>query len=301
MPCTMPIRAYKSITTIQKVSFSKPDQTTPYSEIDIPCGKCIECKLDKKRQWTVRILNEAHMHKNNSYNTLTYNDKTIPIKYIKNKKNIIIDHKTTINKTDIIKFIKKVRKKYKPKKIRYFACGEYGDKMSRPHYHIILFNHEFKDKYEVTLKDGTKIWRSDELESIWKLGNSTTGSVESDSASYVAGYVTKKITGDMAIGHYKGREPEYATMSRKPGLGRTYYEKYKQGIFSTGRVIINNNLRVSPPVYYTNIMKIHNPKEYKEYKSERRKHAIELEPSELTYIEKVRLINHSKLKRRLEK
>ena len=103
-----------------------------YHELKVPCGKCVECALAYSKEWQVRLLDELSAHSAACMVTLTYNEQYNPLALVK---------------SDLQKFIKRVRKHFEPQKIRYFGCGEYGGKSARPHYHVILFGVNFDDRY----------------------------------------------------------------------------------------------------------------------------------------------------------
>lgn len=157
--------------------------------------------------------------------------------------------------------------------IKYFACGEYGEKLGRPHYHIALFGHDYtKDRY-IWRKSGTNyLYRSAELESTWPYGHSEIGTLSIDSAMYIASYVTKKVTGNMADWHYRKTdeagndywiEPEFAIMSRGGrrgrGLGYTWFMKHHQDVINEDHVVIHNErngtyVQARPPRYYDKLL-----------------------------------------------
>ena len=162
MPCYHPITAYRSITGRDKstgkwqIVFTKRDGYTDL-EVKIPCGKCVGCRLERSRQWAIRCVHEAKMHENNCFITLTYNDKNV-------------DKNGSLNKRDFVLFMKKLRKKYS-EGIRFFHCGEYGEEFSRPHHHACIFNFDFPDKKLYTIRQNTKLYRSDNLEKLWPNGS----------------------------------------------------------------------------------------------------------------------------------
>ncbi len=179
------------------------------------------------------------MHEENSFVTLTY--QTMP-------------ENGSISVRHLQLFLKRLRKKYGPH-IRFFACGEYGDKLDRPHYHLCLFGHDFHDKYlwKITEQDD-KLYRSPELEKIWTLGFSTIGSVTFKSAAYVARYQLKKINGPTAAKHYQGKTPEFLTMSRGGntglgGIGSQWLKKYETDVYP-GDFLIINQKKARPPRFY---------------------------------------------------
>lgn len=70
-----------------------------------------------------------------------------------------------------------------------------------------------------------------------------------ESAAYAARYITKKISGPEADTHYNvidletgevysSKIPEFIDMSRRPGIGKPFYEKFKTDIFPSDEVIL---------------------------------------------------------------
>lgn len=238
MACYRPLRAYalRNAEGKMQVSFKRK---IGYEPIWLPCGQCIGCRLERSRQWAMRIVHEAQMYDRNCFVTLTYDDEHMPAN-------------GSLNKRDFTLFMKRLRKRYGAG-IRYYQCGEYGELLGRPHHHAILFNFDFDDKVLWSVRDGVRLYRSASLEQLWPYGYSTIGDVTFESAAYVARYCTKKITGKLAGEHYKGKLPEYATMSRRPGIGRAWLEKYKDDVYSYDYVVVRNGLKLRPPRYYDRI------------------------------------------------
>ncbi len=259
--------------------------------VPIPCGKCIGCRLEKARQWAVRCVHEAQMYETNCFITLTYNEENLP-------------EDRNVSKKDLQKFIKRLRKHLEPKhicdtykEVRYYACGEYGEKNSRPHYHLCLFNHDFSDKellYQAKAKryknqfstgNDHSLYTSKTLQKIWTHGFSTIGELTFESAGYVARYVTKKITGPMADTHYKrdiletGSDkvtPEFALMSRMPGIGKPWLDKYFTDVYPKDFFTING-VKNKPPQYYDDILKKKDPNLHVKIKERRKLKAKEEE------------------------
>lgn len=219
------------------------NSTAPFG---IPCGRCTGCRLDKARQWATRCLHESRSHLDNCFLTLTYDD----------------DHLPETNSVDVREwqlFMKRLRKKVEPK-IRFFACGEYGDKNYRAHYHALIFGYDFPDKVEwKTTPRGHKVYRSPTLEELWPYGFSTVGSVTHESAGYVARYTMKKIGGDKAADHYlrphplTGKlyqvKPEFAVMSRRPGIGHHFATTYKTDFYPSDFITVDG-VKTPIPRYY---------------------------------------------------
>lgn len=170
------------------------------------CGQCLPCRLNTRRVWTHRIMLEQACYNDNAFVTLTYSDEKLP-------------SDLSVSPREISLFIKRLRKKI-PQKIRYFACGEYGDNTFRPHYHLALFN------YPQCYRGVTRHTRSNEpccpvcttISDAWGLGGVSLGTLERASAAYIAAYTVKKMTKDDDA-RLEGRLPEFARMSRRPGIG----------------------------------------------------------------------------------
>lgn len=196
------------------LSWEKVDAETPLKNgyQMIPCGKCPGCRIDKANEWATRAVIEAQKWPKNAFLTLTYSNEYLP----KNR---------TLIKADLQKFWKRLRKK--ETNIRYIACGEYGPKTLRPHYHAIVFNYWPKDAKQHS-KNITKdtLYTSEELQKIWGKGFVIIGQVNYKTAAYVARYVYKKAFGlDKNWNKKHGREPEFTTCSRKPGISRYAFEE----------------------------------------------------------------------------
>jgi hypothetical protein len=258
MSCYYPNTAY--ITDVlpdgrKEISFAFQHDENRYPKIQLPCGKCIGCKLAKARSWAVRCCHEAQLFENNMFITLTFNEENMPENH-------------SIDKRDLQLFFKKYRKSYKGKQIvindrgeetrpiRYFACGEYGEQRNRPHYHAIIFNHWFDDAYLWSKSPtGDLLFRSDSLEKLWPYGYSSIGRVTFESAAYVARYQFKKQNKsegyelvDTETGEIHKQEKEFCIMSRNPGLGKRWFDQYKK---DTEKDFIHlGEKRVAVPKYY---------------------------------------------------
>lgn len=235
-----------------------------WESLELPCGQCRGCRLDRSKQMAVRAVHEALMHEENSFLTLTYAPENEPW-----GGTLVPDHHT--------KFMKKFRehfaykkinpstgrlKKYYEKKIRFYMCGEYGDQFSRPHFHYLIFGHDFhKDRYPWTMHNGHQYYRSPTLEKLWPYGHSTIGDVTWETAAYTARYVLKKQNGKKAEAHYERPhphnhapitlEPEFARMSLKPGIGAQWFEKFGESdIYNSGDFVVINGKKYKTPRYY---------------------------------------------------
>lgn len=233
MPCYKPVKAYS--VAGGGVVFSQLARYDIVGDTKIPCGQCIGCRLDRAREWTVRCLHEAKLHEENCFITLTYDDEKLP-------------ERGSLDYRDFQLFMKRMRKKTGP--VRFFMCGEYGETTLRPHYHAILFGIRFPDLvYWGKSPTGYPVYRSQILADLWGLGNVLVGEVSKQSAGYVARYCLKKVTGDLAEAHYNGREPEFAQMSLKPGLGADFFKKFRSDILPNDYIVVEG-LKIPVPKYY---------------------------------------------------
>lgn len=258
-----------------------------------PCGRCIGCKLEYSRQWAIRVAHEASMHDENSFLTLTYNNDNLP-------------SDGSIRRSELKNFIRRLRDKYSDKNIRYFGCGEYGERLGRPHYHVCIFGHDFHDKEMVkgnnwkfkkqrfAKKTENALYKSKELSEVWKKGFSSVGEVSFESAAYVARYVTKKITGEKQQERYGGLEPEFALMSRMPGIGREWIEKYLRDVYPKDFLTING-VKMRPPRYYDSVMEKLKPEEFEQIKKKRSENVNEAITRPRREIEKRQREKHREL------
>ena len=243
--CTRPLLAYK---VGEKIVFNKPD--IHVKGFNLPCGQCMGCRLRYSQEWAIRLMHEDMMHEDSCFITLTFSPEELEKR----------QNPWSLDKREFQLFMKRLRKKY-GKKIRYFHCGEYGEKNNRPHYHAIIFGLDFKDKILFSVREEIKLYTSEELSELWPYGFVTIGEVTMESCAYVARYITKKITGEKAENHYirwdpltgEGTplQPEYATMSRKPGLGKSWLDKYKNDVYPHDYVVIKKH-KIRPPRFYDN-------------------------------------------------
>lgn len=242
MPCYKPIKGY--LTQGGGWSYSPKNAFTDVLK-EVPCGQCIGCKLERARQWAVRMVHEQQMHKEDSiFLTLTYNDKNLPA-------NKSLDVKI------LQKFMKKLRKHLTGRKLRFYACGEYGEDNQRPHYHLILFGY-FPDDATFVKDEGTgKLYTSPAIEKIWNKGYILFSRANYETCAYVARYITKKITGELAKGHYGDREPEFNTMSRRPGIGFTWLEQYGDETLQSGTIVSRGHEAEMPRYYKKKLKEAH--------------------------------------------
>lgn len=245
-------------------------------------------------------MNEAACHEDNAYLTLTYDEQNIPHDY-----GLRLDHFQDFMKRYRQHLYRQAIKRpenqwmklkmhypqsiwHKKKKattcgIRFFHCGEYGDETDRPHYHACIFGHMFGDLVHLKTVNGNDLYTSATLDKLWTHGHCTVGTLTFQSAAYVARYVTKKITGKGAeveyasvdgYGELTEVDPPYATMSRRPGLGKEWWDKYKSDAYPSDFLVYNGK-KMKPPKYYDDLLEKENKELWQEIKIERLKSAIQ--------------------------
>jgi len=172
------------------------------------------------------------MHPRNSFVTLTYSDDQVP-------------EDGGLRVEDLQKFFRKLRKV--GTRLRYFACGEYGEENGRPHFHACVFGHGFDDRF-TQLRDKPPLYRSTLLESVWRKGHSSVGELTYESAAYVARYVMKKLTGKRAE-EYGDRRAPFVVMSLKPGIGSSWFERYQADVFPADEIVHDGRPHRVPRYY----------------------------------------------------
>ena len=303
MPCFHPLRGWRSRELTddgkRRVVFTR-SQGFSDMPVSLPCGQCVGCRLERSRQWAVRCVHEASLHEDNSFITLTYNNSHLPE-----------DGSLKLRHWQL--FMKRLRKAYSPQVVRFFHCGEYGKKFRRPHYHACLFGIDFPDKRFHQMRNGRPLYVSKLLEETWGMGFASVGDVTFESAAYVARYIMKKVTGDLAEGHYERVDPEtgeitqlapeYTTMSRRPGIGSEWFKKYSSDVFPDDFVVINGK-KIKTPRFYDVEYEEQDKEAFREIRRRRligaRKHAHDQTPERLKVRERVQIERLNRLARDLE-
>lgn len=187
------------------------------------------------------------MHSANSFLTLTYRPEEVPS-----------DGSVSVRALQL--FFKRLRK-LTGVRVRYFACAEYGERFSRPHYHILLFGHDFSsDRYLWRRSKQYLVYRSATLEQAWPYGFAEIGELTEQSCRYVASYALKRVNGKAAATHYTRPDPvtgelqpitpEFLVMSSRPGIGRRWYDAYGQEVWHDDSVVLDGK-QLPVPRYYT--------------------------------------------------
>lgn len=267
MACYHPLSAFK---LGGQIHFGAPSSSL-VQPLKLPCGQCIGCRLERSRQWATRIMFESQFHEENCFITLTYRDEDLP-------------YPPSLDYRHFQLFMKRLRKQL-GHKVRFYACGEYGDEYFRPHFHACLFGVDFySDRYFFNYSpSGKPLYRSPLLERCWTAGHSSIGDLTFESAAYVARYVTKKITGDVAPDYYQfvdsqtgevfQLKPEFARMSLKPGIGGAWFDKYSSDVYKDHDYVIVRGRQCRPPRYFDRLLERVDPARFEEVKADRVKKA----------------------------
>lgn len=238
MPCYNPIPARQDSPGRKVILW--PELGTQNTAL--PCGKCIGCRSSHAAGWAHRCAHEATLWEYNSFATLTYADDKLP-----QDGHLLPD--------DLTRFIKRIRKyseqptanlqQTNTSRIRYFACGEYGRENGRPHYHIILFNCGFPDRYKVRGGEHP-LYQSHTLHEMWRNGTANFGDATPASANYIAQYTLKK--------QGKGDHDQDGVWRPKPflrmsqTLGRDWLAKYKDDL-THGYLVHDQHKQAIPRAY----------------------------------------------------
>lgn len=291
MPCFTPLEAVRTEGRVRVTGKGNPWLWPGKDRFSIACGQCRACRLEHSRQWALRCVHEASLNtraidprtnksvggNGNAFITLTYDDEHLP-------------HDHSVDVKHWQDFAKRLRKKIGP--FRFFHCGEYGDETLRPHYHACIFGYDFHGDREFHKNtDGGRLFTSKLLEETWGQGFALVGEVNWQTAAYVARYCLKKASPPTSaslavqesqvaewvqryqrIDEDTGEEwfvkPEYVTMSRRPGLGAGWYERFKGDVYPDD-FVIHEGRRFRPPRYYDGRLEAEDPQLLETLKNKR--------------------------------
>ncbi len=266
MACYSPLKGFKNANGA--LVFKRSAHTV--GQMEVACGQCLGCRLDRTLMWAMRITHEGYLYENsygNCFVTLTYRSKKeCDTRQIRKGHHVPADY--SLNYHHFKDFIKRLRRHF-PQKIRYFHCGEYGEENLRPHYHACLFNCTFNDMAVEQQREGINTYSSASLAKLWPFGFCTVGQLNFETAAYTAGYILKKVTGPSGDETYLRNDeygvaywvkPPYVTMSLKPGIGADFYAKFKTDFFpSDESPVPGKGIIKKVPRYYETIFKNENP------------------------------------------
>lgn len=210
-----------------------PKYSKDNTKLAYRCGKCINCRILKRQQWTIRLLHEKQKWEHLYFFTMTYDDKNLP-------------ENGTLVRDDCRKFLKKLWRRGFD--FKYFLVGEYGSNSKRPHYHMLYFTNEkfnFQKRFNFEGKIIDYCTKSFFFEQLWEKGIVRIDEVyDVGGLTYVTSYVEKKIITKFAKDKFydDGRASEFQMQSK--GLGSPTPENAVKDYFLLG------NSKVSVPKYY---------------------------------------------------
>ncbi len=345
MPCYTPLKGYVKVGGGFTGDASKGNGT----KMEVACGQCLGCRLDHSRMWAMRIIHEAQLYaisSGSSFITLTYDRSNVPSDW-------------SLCLRDFQLFMKVFRRDLADRglpRIRFFMCGEYGVicrhgfateegvirygeilplcgdgdgcNVGRPHFHAIIFNVMFPNKFEVGRGHDDIIYYSDDsLTSAWQKGFVSMGDVTMESAGYVARYAVKKVGGLVLDSYivpdgesdiisnlrfnyvtfndqhgFSDVRPEFSTQSNRPGIGADWFDKYQSDVFPSDEVPVpGQGVFKKVPGYYDLLFDRENPELMEKVKEVRQAwlklHLGEVSPERLMDKYKVKLRQIGNLKR----
>lgn len=260
MVCFTPLKAYRGSGGTVVFSSKEGFGDLP---LDLPCGQCTGCLVKRAREWAIRCVHEASLHERSCFLTLTYRNEISfrrgargapPVRY-----GLPADGSLDLRHWQL--FAKRMRKEIGP--FRFLSVGEYGAKNFRPHYHALVFGQDFSGDRQLWKQSGPHyLYTSRVLADLWGHGFCSIGSVDFESAAYVARYCLKKHGSavktepyrriDLATGEEYYVRREFTTMSRRPGIGAGWFAKFRDDLYPSDEVV-HDGRRFGVPRYYDSL------------------------------------------------
>lgn len=260
------------------LAWSYKSSSKQYAPFQLPCGKCIECRLEYARECAVRCVHEAHMYPQNAFITLTYDDQHIGDNkldyghlqtFLKDLRNLRFSKmlKDYDRSREWFLTLPKHQRKaiYEPYQTPFFATGEYGDLTKRMHWHILTFNFQPDDPTQPHTNElGDVTYSSQQLNELWPHGTRNNfGTVTFKSAGYVARYAAKKLV------HGKDQDHEFQPIHKRSShhaIGKKWLQKYyKTDCFNQGFIVLEGGIKTTIPRYYVKWLKDHDSEYYGRY------------------------------------
>lgn len=314
MPCYHPLIAIPTgeKTSTGKVRYRVEGNLDPNlakelypGSVPVPCGKCIGCRLEYSRSWADRMMLELETAGKGLFVTLTYRNEDAHWMQF----DPLTDEPmyATVDKRDCQLFMKRLRKRFPDLRIRFYLGAEYGEKTYRPHYHAILFGIGLCDIPDLLQHGrnelGQQYFTSAMLSETWSRGYVLLSDVSWKTCAYVARYVTKKLNGPWSI-DYAARNvfPEFALMSRKPGIGRVYLDTHPECLDSASINLSTpeGGLKIQIPKYYLRTLELMDPERFAIMKEQRKQFAsdrmiLKLQKTGLSYLDYLEVEEQKKL------
>lgn len=218
------------------------------ANLQLPCGRCVGCRTAKAQEWAARCVHEARYHPESIFATLTYADDRLP------EDGHLVPRHLTLFLKRLRQAMRRRRKRpvaLRGQRLRFVACGEYGEQFGRPHYHAILFGVGFDDE-QVVRRGEQPLFTSPTLETLWGFGHAVYGQVTAASAAYVAGYTMKNIGEPGCDQDGVTRQPPFFRCSTRPGIGAFYVSSFPDDFRGGALMSADSPGRI--PRYYKKIL-----------------------------------------------
>lgn len=255
--------------------------------IEVPCGHCFTCRMQRANEWVLRCVHELEYHDCAIFVTLTYDSAHIKVRdYI--DEDGCIGSRYTLCYKDFQDYMKRLRKKYPDNNIRYIVAGEYGDRTKRPHYHAIIFGYRPPSELDMIVqynKHGDPLYDNMEIVDMWRQGYITYAPATVETICYVAQYTLKKAFNDddWKLEKY-GIEKPTLHMSTNPAIGSQWYEDNKPDLTMNMFYNTKDGARSSTvPRYYLKLAERNNDKSFKKYLKKSEKTIYSKRNKELSY------------------
>lgn len=257
MTCFKPLKCFKSAEVNpsgkRSLVFNPLKALNSALPLHISCGLCVGCRLARTNAWSVRLQHETLFHDSSCAVTLTFRDDNYPLD-------------GSFTKAMAQKFMERLRNSQKAEglgKVRFYLSTEYAPITGRAHAHAIVYGEDFSQDrmFYKMAKNKTPLWKSERLHEIWPHGDCVIGTVTMGTCKYVAGYIIGKKIGPPADEHYTRPhpltgelvkvEPEFSLMSRRPGIGAAYVEKYGDQLVGGDDFVVIDDQKLPVPSYYS--------------------------------------------------
>jgi len=272
MPCLTPLPAYRL--EDGSISFRR-DEPAAVSSLVVPCKSCRWCRMDVARQWSVRAFHESLLTSASCFLTLTYSDDNLP-------------HNGSLVRADLDDFCKRMREhclRVLGVRIRFFGCGEYGERSLRPHYHLIVFGASFTDGTVCGRSgSGVDVLQSPTLDGLWGHGRAVFQSFNIYAAKYIAKYSLAKFDGDQAAlllpvtdpdtGEVLMRVPPFIKRPSRPALGIPFLERFTEDVYAYDEIVLPDGTTTGRVEAYDRWLAERDPERFEAVKDARLRSAI---------------------------
>lgn len=236
-------------------------------DLTLRCGQCMACRLTNAAKWSVRCMHESKLYGlRNSFVTLTVDDDHLEE---------VFPNGSLVYRPFQL-FQKRLRKKLSGDVVRFRMSAEYGETTGRPHFHALEFNLWPDDAKRWRKSGDGDLYRSAELEKLWPFGGVEFGRVTPETAAYVNGYVTKKLSGDAAKEAYTRVDLDtgeifelmapFSRSSTVPAIGVEWFKRFVSDYVNSDGVVLRGGAKVGMPKAYDNWLEKHMPEQLEEMK-----------------------------------